>query len=72
MGYSPWGHEETRLMNYPFTFKICVHMHLFYSFFQHMFIECLSEVLLSVDGAVTKTESKPALMERVFLLGRWW
>ena len=47
-------------------------MHLFYSFFQHMFIECLPEVLLSVDGAVTKTESKPALMERVFLLGRWW
>ena len=36
-----------------------------------MFIECLSEVLLSVDGTVNKIESKPALMERVTLLGRW-
>ena len=36
-----------------------------------MFIECLPEVLLSVDGAVNKIESKPALMERVILLGRW-
>ena len=46
-------------------------MHLFDSFSQHMFIECLSEVLLSVDGTVNKIESKPALMERVTLLGRW-
>lgn len=47
--------------------------HVFY--FIHSLNTCLLgayQVLLPVDGAVSKTEPKPALMECVFLLGRWW
>ena len=36
-------------------------MHLFYSFIQRIFIECLLGVLASGDRAVNKTESTPAL-----------